>query len=99
MAKHRDNADRRWDDDFQTFKKFNRSLITICEEGEPGVLEITPNTTWPDIVYYNSFTQSDMGWKIHIVDHFRGISHSCIIVPTKYLIIVISIILTFKQFL
>lgn len=70
LSKHREDRDRRLDDDFITFKKFNRSLEYSCESGEPGILEITPNTTWPDVVYYNSFTQSDMGWKIHIVDSF-----------------------------
>lgn len=46
--------------------------------GEPAILEVTPNTSWPDIVYYNSFTHNNMGWKIHIVDNFvRGVaSHS-----------------------
>lgn len=70
ISKHREKQDRRLDDDFPTFKKFNRSLTYTCEEGEAGILEITPNTSWPDVVYYNSFTQSDMGWKIHIVDSF-----------------------------
>ena len=31
----------------------------------------TPNITWPDVVYYNSYTTPYMGWKIHIVDNFR----------------------------
>ncbi|KAJ8970090.1 hypothetical protein NQ314_001401 [Rhamnusium bicolor] len=71
LAQHQENKDRRLDDDFETFKKFNRSLIYTCETGEPGVLEFTPNSSWPDIVYYNSFTQANVGWKIHIVDSFN----------------------------
>ncbi|XP_030768405.1 protein Skeletor, isoforms B/C [Sitophilus oryzae] len=71
LSKHRDDHDRRLDDDFESFKKFNRSLIWTCESGEPGILEFTPNNTWPDIVYYNSFTQANMGWKIHIIDSFN----------------------------
>ncbi|CAG9858851.1 unnamed protein product [Phyllotreta striolata] len=71
LSEHRPTQDRRLDDDFETFKKFNRSLIYHCEKGEPGVLEFTPNTSWPDTVYYNSFTQANMGWKIHIVDSFN----------------------------
>jgi len=39
--------------------------------GDPAILEVTPNTSWPDVVYYNSFTHSNMGWKIHIVDNFK----------------------------
>lgn len=71
LAKHRKNRDRRLDDDFVTFKKFNRSLEYNCEAGAPAILEVTPNTSWPDIVYYNSFMHSNMGWKIHIVDSYN----------------------------
>jgi hypothetical protein len=72
LAKHKDLTDRRLDDDFPSFRKFNRSLVYTCEEGDPGVLEFTPNTSWPDVVYYNSFTQSNMGWKIHVIDSFSA---------------------------
>lgn len=44
--------------------------------GEPAILEVTPNTTWPDVVYYNSFTHANMGWKIHIVDSYTSASRS-----------------------
>jgi hypothetical protein len=27
--------------------------------------------TWPDVVYYHSYTTPYMGWKIHIVDTYR----------------------------
>lgn len=70
LARH-NGVDRRLDDDFPTFRKFNKSLVTTCEPGEPAILEVTPNTTWPDIVYYNSYTHMNMGWKIHIVDTFN----------------------------
>lgn len=72
LAKHRPGKDRRLDDDFATFKKFNRSLQYSCENGDPASLEFTPNTSWPDVVYYNSFTQANMGWKIHIIDSFSS---------------------------
>ncbi|XP_067006785.2 protein Skeletor, isoforms B/C [Anabrus simplex] len=62
--------DRRLDDDFPTFRKFNRTLNFKCEAGEPAILEVTPNSTWPDVVYYNSFTHPNMGWKIHVVDSY-----------------------------
>ncbi|XP_029040835.2 protein Skeletor, isoforms B/C [Osmia bicornis bicornis] len=67
LSKH-NKRDRRLDDDFLTFKQFNRSLVSTCEPGEGGILEVTPNSTWPDIVYYNSFTHANMGWKIHVRD-------------------------------
>ncbi|CAG9766097.1 unnamed protein product [Ceutorhynchus assimilis] len=71
LSKYKDTQDRRLDDDFESFKYFNRSLEGSCEAGEPGRLEFTPNSSWPDVVYYNSFTQANMGWKIHIIDSFN----------------------------
>lgn len=67
LSKHNDR-DRRLDDDFTSFRKFNRSLIHVCEPGDGGILEITPNSSWPDFVYYNSFTHANMGWRIHVID-------------------------------
>uniref|UniRef100_A0A182FAN7 DOMON domain-containing protein n=1 Tax=Anopheles albimanus TaxID=7167 RepID=A0A182FAN7_ANOAL len=70
LARHPEGQDRRLDDNFATFKKFNRTLRWSCDAGDPARLEITPNTSWPDVVYYNSFTHANMGWKIHIVDSY-----------------------------
>ena len=70
IAKHAPNQDRRLDDNFATFRKFNRSLISECDGPNGAILEITPNSSWPDVVYYNSFTQRNMGWRIHIVDSY-----------------------------
>lgn len=64
--------DRRLDDNFMTYRKFHLSLKSDCDNAEPAILEVTPNSSWPDVVYYNSFTQRNMGWKIHIVDSFRN---------------------------
>jgi len=33
-------------------------------------LVISPNSSWPDLVYYHSFTHANMGWKIHVVDSY-----------------------------
>ncbi|XP_037030549.1 protein Skeletor, isoforms B/C [Bradysia coprophila] len=71
LGKHPDTKDRRLDDTYATFKKFNRTLRWSCEAGDPAILQITPNTSWPDTVYYNSFTHANMGWKIHIVDSYN----------------------------
>ena len=54
------------------FRKFNNSLTFTCEEGNPGIHEIAPNTTWSDTMYYNSLTQPNIGWNINIVDSFNG---------------------------
>jgi len=71
MWKHRREGDRRRDDEFNTFERFRNSLEYECEEGEAAVIEFTPNVTWPDTVYYHSYTTPYMGWKIHVVDNFR----------------------------
>lgn len=68
LSKYPPTLDRRLDDNFPTFRKFNRSLISECDGAGGAILEITPNSSWPDTVYYNSFTQRNMGWRIHIVD-------------------------------
>lgn len=67
----KNTVDRRLDDTiFPSFKKYNRTLRYTCETGDPAILEITPNSSWPDVVYYNSFTHANMGWRIRIVDSY-----------------------------
>ncbi|KAK7603035.1 hypothetical protein V9T40_003034 [Parthenolecanium corni] len=70
LAKHK-GVDQRMDDIYPTFAKFNRTLTYSCEAGEPSVLDIAPNSSWPDIVYYNSYTRGNTGWKIHVIDSFN----------------------------
>lgn len=70
ISRHSSTQDRRLDDDFPTFRKFNRSLTSDCVGSDSAILEITPNSSWPDTVYYNSFTQRNMGWRIHVVDSY-----------------------------
>jgi hypothetical protein len=36
------------------------------------VLQVTPNVSWPDVVYYNSYTTRNMGWRIRVVDDLGG---------------------------
>lgn len=93
LGKHPDTKDRRLDDTYATFKKFNRTLRWSCESGDPAILQITPNTSWPDTVYYNSFTHANMGWKIHIVDSYNKNSGSkyhvqCIWIGLLFLFII-----------
>ena len=69
---HTANADRRLDYTFETFERFRNSLRLECaKEGNAAVLTVTPNDTWPDVVYYNSYTHPYMGWRINIVDDFN----------------------------
>ena len=69
---HPDTADRRLYYTFETFERFRNSLRLECaKEGTASVLTVTPNITWPDVVYYNSYTHPYMGWRINIVDDFN----------------------------
>ncbi|XP_075986896.1 cytochrome and DOMON domain-containing protein knickkopf [Anticarsia gemmatalis] len=77
QARHAAGADRRRDDDYATFRAYNRSLSWSCAAGPPADLVVAPNTTWPDIVYYHSFTHSGMGGRIFVVDrHKRNIART-----------------------
>ncbi|XP_057340960.1 protein Skeletor, isoforms B/C [Microplitis mediator] len=92
VSKHGDR-DRRLDDDFKSFQKFNRTLIHTCESGDGGVLEVTPNSSWPDTVYYNSFTHANMGSKIHVVDAYIRVSSSnAVTITTTTWLLVITFI-------
>ena len=69
---HPETADRRLDYTFEKFTRFRNSLKLECaEEGTAAILTVTPNITWPDVVYYNSYTHPYMGWRINIVDDFN----------------------------
>ena len=68
---HSTKADPRLDDNFNTFERFRNSLHLDCKrDKEHAVLTVRPNMSWPDVVYYQSFTSPYMGWKINIVDDF-----------------------------
>lgn len=66
----REGTDSRRSDDFHTFIQFRNSLNYSCEYGQPGLLLWTPNASTPDIVYYQSYTQRNMGGKILVLDDF-----------------------------
>ncbi|CAH2058938.1 unnamed protein product, partial [Iphiclides podalirius] len=77
LARRPPGADPRLDERFATFRAFNRSLRWSCEPGEPAALALTPDSSWPDLVYYHSFTHSDMGGRIFVVDkHRRNIARA-----------------------
>ena len=68
---HSAKADPRLDDNFNTFERFRNSLKLDCKrDRQHAVLTVRPNMSWPDVVYYQSFTSPYMGWKINIVDDF-----------------------------
>lgn len=94
LLKYPPEHDRRLDDNFMTYRKFHLNLKSECDDADAATLEITPNSSWPDTVYYNSFTHRNMGWKIHIIDSFTrpGIADSAsLIAISKSLIFVCMI--------
>ncbi|XP_050436047.1 protein Skeletor, isoforms B/C [Adelges cooleyi] len=54
--------------EMETFNAFFDSLKLSCEEGAVGVLNWTVAEETPDTVYYQSYSQANVGWKIHVVD-------------------------------
>lgn len=39
-------------DEFSSFGAYQRTLTLVCDEGEPGVVQWTPDRNTPDTVYY-----------------------------------------------
>uniref|UniRef100_A0A8D8T4B4 Protein Skeletor, isoforms D/E n=1 Tax=Cacopsylla melanoneura TaxID=428564 RepID=A0A8D8T4B4_9HEMI len=55
-------------DDFVSFGAYQRTLSLICDHGEPGVIQWTPDANTPDTVYYQCFTHRYLGWKINVLN-------------------------------
>ncbi|KRT85048.1 hypothetical protein AMK59_2339, partial [Oryctes borbonicus] len=55
-------------DDFESFGAYQRTLELKCDQGEPGVIQWTPDEDTPDTVYYQCFTHRYLGWKINVHD-------------------------------
>lgn len=55
-------------DSFTSFGAYQRTLKLHCEEGEPALLQWTPDNDTPDVVYYQCYTHRYLGWKIRVVD-------------------------------
>ncbi|XP_042220743.1 uncharacterized protein LOC121865425 isoform X2 [Homarus americanus] len=53
---------------FSSFGAYQRTLQLDCQEGQPGILQWTPDAATPDTVYYQCYTHRFLGWKIHVVD-------------------------------
>ncbi|XP_045116491.1 protein Skeletor, isoforms B/C-like isoform X1 [Portunus trituberculatus] len=71
LWEHPKELDRRKDVEFRTYEHFRNALHHECGEGKAAVLEFKPNKSWPDTVYYNSWTGPNMGWRIHILDEIN----------------------------
>lgn len=55
-------------DEFVSFPKFRNTLRLQCDEGQPAALSWTPNDSTPDVVYYQSYTTPNVGWRIVVLD-------------------------------
>lgn len=53
---------------FTSFGAYQRSLSLQCQEGQPGILQWTPDRHTPDTVYYQCYTHRFLGWKIRVLD-------------------------------
>lgn len=64
---------RKVDTKFHTFLQFRSFLNYTCDrDRSPAILQWTPNASTPDVVYYQSYTQRNMGWKIIVLDDFSS---------------------------
>ena len=46
-------------------------------------MELRPDNSWPDVVYYHSYTHPGMGWKINIVDRFSNLNTAALASPSS----------------
>ncbi|XP_048001504.1 protein Skeletor, isoforms B/C [Leguminivora glycinivorella] len=77
LASHAAGADPRRAADFATFRAYNRSLQWTCSPGAPAELPVAPNDTWPDLVYYNSFTHAGEPAPHTIHSYNRSLQWTC----------------------
>lgn len=61
-------SEARQADEFASFPKFRNTLRLQCDDGQPAVLSWMPNDSTPDVVYYQSYTTPNVGWKIVVLD-------------------------------
>ncbi|VDP08433.1 unnamed protein product [Heligmosomoides polygyrus] len=61
-----DNVD---ESQFSTFSEFRKVLRLKCETDKVSrFFRFTPDEKTPDTLYYQSYTNYNMGWKIHVVN-------------------------------
>ncbi|XP_060527582.1 protein Skeletor, isoforms B/C isoform X2 [Cylas formicarius] len=52
----------------ETFEDYMKTLRLECDQGEPATLNWTVPMDAPDLLYYQCYSHSFLGWKIHVVD-------------------------------
>lgn len=74
---------RKADTRFVTFLQFRSFLNYSCSRGSPALLNWTPNASTPDLVYYQSYTQRNMGWKIVVLDDFASTAAAAVVASSS----------------
>ena len=88
-----ENFDKRKADNYHSFIQYRSSLNYSCEDGNAAILQWTPNSSVPDLVYYQSYTHKNMGYKIVVLDDFTSLHLTAI--TSSSLTISLSLILIF----
>ncbi|XP_076043060.1 DM13 and DOMON_DOH domain-containing protein skeletor isoform X2 [Oratosquilla oratoria] len=57
---------------FESFGAYQRTLNLECDNGDPGILQWTPDSNTPDTVYYQCYTHRYLGWRIRVLDSCEG---------------------------
>ncbi|KRZ16560.1 Protein Skeletor, isoforms B/C, partial [Trichinella zimbabwensis] len=55
-------------DRLDSFLEYRKNLVLRCLKNSPGIFYWTPDDRTPDVVYYQSYTNFNMGWKIIVTD-------------------------------
>ncbi|KAL3072103.1 hypothetical protein niasHS_016278 [Heterodera schachtii] len=72
-------------DEFATFSDFRDTLLLDCDESDrPSVITFTPGREMPQILYFGSYTNYQMGGRIHIVDEFPANLKHTVAEPYRY---------------
>jgi len=83
------NLDKRKADNYHSFIQYRSALNYTCEDGNAAILQWTPNSSTPDMVYYQSYTHRNMGYKIVVLDDFNNSSSEPL--RQSLLIVIISL--------
>lgn len=57
---------------YPTFSAYQRSLRLDCLPGQAAVLKFAPDSSTPDLIYYQCYTNRFMGWRVRVVDSCKS---------------------------
>ncbi|XP_077296640.1 protein Skeletor, isoforms B/C [Arctopsyche grandis] len=52
----------------ETFESYTKTLQLECERGDQAILNWTVEQETPDLLYYQCYTHTNLGWKIHVIN-------------------------------